>query len=437
MGCRTVSDALIHFIRDLRWADVPPFVQRRAGFLLADHAAVVVAGRAAPASRIAADYASEVHPGGEAAALLDGRRLGILGAAWSNGVLANALDMDDGHRMTKGHPGAIVVPAALAAAQLADAPVERFLAAVVVGYEVAIRAGMALHARDGAYHASGAWGAIGAAAAAASLLELPGEAVRHAIGLAEYHAPIARIMRSVAEPAMTKDACGHGAWLGVSSVLLARRGFTALPAEFLREHADVPGSEWRLPEIYVKDHPCCRWSQPAIRAALAVRDDVTTTDRIERVRIRTFTAAAALSRRIPTTTEDAQYSLVWPVATAIARGGFGVDDVLGPFDDAAVAELAHKVVVEIDPRMDAAFPERRLSAVELELGDGRSVSSPPVEARGECDDPEWEELIVSKVARLLGPPEERRAEHGDKLRGLSAGELVGVLRSALPAVLRA
>ena len=93
---------------------------------------------------------------------------------------------------------------------------ERFLAAVAVGYQVAIRAGVALHARDPAYHASGAWGAVGAAAAAASLLALPADAVRDAIGLAEYHAPIAGIMRSVAEPAMTKDACGHGAWLGTT-----------------------------------------------------------------------------------------------------------------------------------------------------------------------------------------------------------------------------
>ena len=432
-----MSDALIHFIRELRWADVPPLVQRRVGFLLADHAAVVVAGRAAPASRIAADYASEVHPGGDAAALLDGRRLGVLGAAWSNGVLANALDMDDGHRITKGHPGAIVVPAALAAAQLADAPLERFLAAVVVGYEVAIRAGMALHARDAAYHASGAWGAIGAAAAAASLLELPRDVVRHAVGLAEYHAPIARVMRSVAEPAMIKDACGHGAWLGVSSALLARRGFTAFPPEFLTEHAGVPEDEWRLSEIYVKEHPCCRWSQPAIRAALSVRGDVTTTDRIQRVRIRTFTAAGALSQRLPTTTEDAQYNLVWPVATAIVRGRFGVDDVLGPFGDAAVAEIARKVAVEIDPRMDADFPERRLSAVELELCDGRSVASVPVEARGEHDDPGWEDLIAGKVARLLGPAEPGLAEHGGGLRGLDAGQLVGVLRGALPAVLHA
>jgi 2-methylcitrate dehydratase PrpD len=429
-----VSDELIDFIRELEWSDVPPLVQRRAGFLLADHAAVAVAGRAAPASRIVADHASQAHSGDEAAALLDGRRLGVLGAAWSNGVLANALDMDDGHRITKGHPGAIVIPAALATAQLADAPLECFLSAVVVGYEVAIRAGMALHARDAAYHASGAWGAIGAAAAAASLLELPPDAVRHAIGLAEYHAPIAPIMRSVAQPAMTKDACGHGAWLGVSSTLLARHGFTAFTPELFDDHVGALEGKWRLPEVYVKEHPCCRWSQPAIRAALSVRNELAPTDRIERMKIRTFTAAGALSRRIPTTTEEAQYSLVWPVATAIVRGRFCVDDVLGPFGDATVAELARRTAVEIDPRMDAAFPERRLSAVEVELADGRTVASAPVQASGECDDPEWESLVAGKVARLLGAPRPGLAQHHrGGLRGLSADRLVGVLRGALQA----
>jgi 2-methylcitrate dehydratase PrpD len=236
---------------------------------------------------------------------------------------------------------------------------------------------------------------------------------------------------------MTKDACGYGASLGVASTLLARRGFTALPPELLDDHVGDPGGEWRLPEVYVKDHPCCRWSQPAIRSALSVRDDVASTERIERVRIHTFAAAGALSRRIPVTTEDAQYNLVWPVATAITHGGFGVEEVLGPFDDDAAAELARNVVVEIDPGMDAAFPERRLSAVEVELRDGRSVASDPVEARGECDDPEWEDLIAAKVARVLGPPDPGPAGGGGGLRGLEAGELVAVLRAALPEALHA
>ena len=95
----------------------------------------------APAARIAADHAVAVYPGADATLLADGRRAGAVGAAFANGVLANVLDFDDGHRLTKGHPGAVVIPGALAVAQLVDATPTQLLEAVVVGYEVSIRAG--------------------------------------------------------------------------------------------------------------------------------------------------------------------------------------------------------------------------------------------------------------------------------------------------------
>ena len=241
--------------------------------LLADLAAVCVAGRPAPASELSAAYASAVHPGDEATALLDGRRLGAVGAAWCNGVLANVLDYDDGHRLTKGHPGAVVIPAALAAAQLADATAEELLLAVVVGYEIAIRAGVALHARDDGYHASGAWGGLGAAAAAArgsSAWTRPRSTrarPRRVPRADRAHHALRR------QPAMTKDACAWGASVGVSSALMAAGGFTAVDAAFLDEDASDLGSVWRLEELYLKAYPCCRWSQGAIRAALEARGE--------------------------------------------------------------------------------------------------------------------------------------------------------------------
>ena len=99
--------------------------------------------------------AADEHPGRVASSFFDGRKLGCSGAALANGVLANALDYDDGHRLTKGHPGSNVIPAAAAVAESTDAPLDELLAAVAVGYEVAIRAAIALHSRGDAYHASG------------------------------------------------------------------------------------------------------------------------------------------------------------------------------------------------------------------------------------------------------------------------------------------
>jgi 2-methylcitrate dehydratase PrpD len=418
---------VVDFIHGASPAELPPGVRAHLELLLADLAAVCVAGRPAPASRLAADYASVAHPGDAATVLFDGRRTGVLGAAWANGVLANVLDMDDGHRLTKGHPGAVIIPAVLAAAQAADATLEDVLAATAVGYEVSIRAGVALHARDDSYHASGAWGAVGAAAAAARLLGLDAAATTHALGLAEYHAPIAPIMRSCADPAMTKDACAWGAWLGVSSALMAQGGFTSVGAEFLEGDAGDLGRRWALEELYVKAYPCCRWTQGAIRAALSlIGDDGPPADAVEAVTIRTFAAADGLAKVQPTTTEEAQYNLVWPVATVLATGRFGVAEVLGPFDDPLVAAIAERATVVVDDALTAQFPARRLTAIEVVRRDGRRAATEPVEALGEPGDAGWEDVVRDKVAALVAP-DDVAAAPADGLGGASAAQLIGAL----------
>ena len=379
----------------------------------------------APASELSAAYASAVHPGDEATALLDGRRVGAVGAAWCNGVLANVLDYDDGHRLTKGHPGAVVIPAALAAAQLADATAEELLVAVVVGYEIAIRAGVALHARDDGYHASGAWGGLGAAAAASRLLGLDAAAIHNAIGLAEYHAPIAHIMRSVAQPAddegrvrlgrvRRRELRAHG----------RRRASRRSDAAFLDEDAGDLGSSWRLEELYLKAYPCCRWSQGAIRAALEARgSERFAPDDVEAVTITTFAAADALAKVLPATTEEAQYNLVWPVATAVASGDFTVADVLGPWGDPG---LMDRTRVVIDPSLTDAFPARRLTAVEIALRDGRRLAAGPLEAAGEPGADDWAEVVAAKVAEHVDPDRDL-ADPPLTLGTATPAELLGLL----------
>lgn len=428
MTASSPDSAFSAFAAGFSYADLPLAARERLELLLADMAAVCIAGRAAPATLIAADYAAAVHPGDEATLLVDGRRAGAVGAAFANGVLANVLDFDDGHRLTKGHPGAVVIPAALAVAQSVDASPRALREAVVVGYEIAIRAGIALHARDPAYHASGAWGGVGAAAAAARLLGLDPVATGHALGLAEYHAPVAPIMRSCAEPQMTKDACAWGASIGVSSALLAQRGFTATRPEL----ADVDGADlgrrWRLRELYVKPFPCCRWSQGAVTAALAAgRGRRLDPDQIASVRVRTFAAADGLAKAPPTSTEEAQYSLRWPVACALARGGYGVAEVLGPFDDPAALALHHRIQIAVDPELTGAFPARRLTAVELELSTGERLAAGPLEAPGEPDDPGLAAVVAAKVATLIAPGD-LAADVPERLGDARPGELLAALR---------
>ena len=419
-------------ILELTWADVPLAVRSKVALLLRDLVAVSIAGRPAPTAKIAADYATAAHPGDEATALFDGRKLAAPGAAWANGVLANALDFDDGHRLVKGHPGANVIPAALAVAEATRASSEELLGAVAVGYEVALRAGMHLHARSREYHASGAWGGLGAAAAAARLLGCDQTQTGHALGLAEYHAPISLMPRSVSDPAMTKDACGWGAFVGVSSALLAARGFTALSSEYLVDENAAAGlaERWQVLDVYVKQFPCCRWSHPAISAALALRAGAELdAESISRVRVQTFAAAGMLAREFPTTTEEAQYSLLWPVAVALAHGRFDVGLVLDPTSGGPdVRRLFDLIVIEVDPLFEAEFPARRRAAVTVETGAGAIHASPPTEAPGEPDDPDQMKIVEAKL-RASGVEARRSARETGALVGLGVDELLQALVS--------
>jgi 2-methylcitrate dehydratase PrpD len=438
----TASDqALCEFVAGFDLADLPHDARERLSLLTADMAAVCASGRAAPAARIAADHAVDVYPGAEATLLLDGRRAGVIGAAFANGVLANALDFDDGHRLTKGHPGAVVIPASVAVAQRVGATPRGLLEAIVVGYEIAIRAGIALHDRDDSYHASGAWGAVGAAAAAARLLGLDAPATLSAVGLAEYHAPIAHIMRSCAEPRMTKDACAWGAAIGVESALLAARGFSSVRGEFMDavDVLDDLGARWRLQELYVKPYPCCRWSQCAIAAVLAATGGrVLNAGQVRRVTARTFAAADGLAKLIPETTEEAQYSLLWPLACALTRGRFGVAEALGPFTDGAVRAMFERLEVEVDAELTAAFPARRLTSVEIELSSGEVLGAGPLQAPGEADDPGLPAAVATKVrdafADAHGAVDGGAALVDDgALADASADQLLALLRGAVVA----
>lgn len=420
-----MTDATIDFIHELSWGELPAPVARKASLLVADTIAVCLAGRETPASRIAADHATGTYGQGDSTLLLDGRRTSPVGAAWANSVLANALDYDDGHRLTKGHPGAMIVPALVALAEARDASVDELLGAILVGYEIAVRAGIELHQRDRTYHASGAWGAVGVAAGAARLCGLDCSATRHALGLAEYHGPIAPIMRSCADPAMTKDACELGARIGVESALLAERGYTACESVLLAGILPELGEPWAVEEIYLKTHPCCRWGHGAIRSALEIHAlDLVDPAEVEGITVRTFKAADGLLKGIPQNTEEAQYNVVWPVAASLASGRFGIAEVLGPFDDPATVRLAERCQVIVDPQFDNLFPSRRLTAVQVDTATG-TVSAGPYEAHGEPDDPAWESIALAKIREHVAPV--RDGEQAARLGRLALGTLIATL----------
>lgn len=405
-GSRRVAE----FVRDLRWADLPAAVQAQAVRCVLDLCGSALGGSRTRVARVAVAYSQAAH--GPGPATIVGAEAGStpVGAALANGFAASALDLDDGYRPVKGHPGAVIFPPALAAAERVGASGADLLVALVVGYEVAMRAGRILHPLYGFYHGTGAWGPLGGAAGAARLLGLDLEQTWQALGIAEFHAGMTPEMRSIDHPSMLKDGIGWGAMVGLASAQLAAHGFTGIPSLFDRPELAPPlvdslGSDYLMLGLYFKPYACCRWAQPAIEGALEATGALGVAGRdVARVRVHTFEAATRLRPTAPGTTEEAQFSLPWPLAAALVDGGVGPDQVLEPdLVRPDLRDLAQRVELVCDPELERAFPSRALAWVEVETVDGRRARSPVVAARGDPDAPLGDDELTAKFSELAGP----------------------------------
>jgi len=425
------------FIHGLKLEDVPPGVIRQARICLLDLVAACLAGADVKGTRILLDFASTQMAGPqEATVIRAGRRLPRTAAALVNGFTANALDIDDGYRLVKGHPGAAVFPAILAAAEYAGATGKALLEALIVGYEVSIRAGMILHGHYGFYHGSGSWGAVGSAAGVARLMGLSTEQTGHAMGIAESYAPLIPEIRAVERPNMApKDGIAWGAMVGMSAALLAAGGYTGVPGLLgdpeRNDDVFTLGKEYRMMHLYFKPYPCCRWAQPAIDGLKKIMaQEGVAPERIARIRIRSFSEAVKLCKMPPATLEEAEYSVLYPVAVTALHGEFKPqhlrEEHYGRPDIKAMMAVTE---ITADPAIQARFPAKCLSEVEVVTKEGKVFTSGLVAAKGDFDNPLTEEELRAKfrlITRGIVDEEKARSilELVDHIAERKVGDLV-------------
>ena len=400
----------LQFIGDFRLDDAPADVVRQAKRCLLDLIGVAAAGSQLEVSRITRSVALTQFGGAQGRFLFDGRQASAAGAALANSMTIDGFDAHDGHPLTKGHAGCGSLAALIAFAgdgsglTGADA-----LGHLVCGYEVAIRAGIALHATASDYHTTGAWVCIAAAGIGARMLDLDAAATREAIGIAEYYGPRSQMMRCIDHPTMIKDGSGWGTMAGVVSAYLAREGFTGAPAITVEGEGvaglweDI-GGRWRIGEQYFKAYPVCRWAQPAMEAVAQLRrDHEFGHNQIEAITVRTFHEASRLATPQPRGTDDAQYSVPFPVAALLVRGQVGPGEIDGDaLVDPDILRLSNRTALIDDPGYSALFPGERWAEVEIVLADGRRLASRPAVARGSAENPLSSRDISEKFHGLMG-----------------------------------
>lgn len=409
------ASAPVPFILETQAEDIPEETLVRVAYLALDTIGVAAASVDTEAGTIVRNAAVQMYgttlKSHSAPILFDGRHASIPGAAYALASQIDNLDAHDGFNPVKGHIGVAVVPSLLSlAAQEPELSGREALTALVIGYEIAARAGFSLHATVSDYHTSGAWNSLGVAAMAGRIRGLSSDTLRHALGIAEYHGPRSQMMREINNPTMLHDGSGMGALNGLSATLLAEQGFTGAPAitiegEEVADYWQNLGRVWHTGAQYIKPYPICRWAHAAIDGAAKIMSaSKFSHDEIAEIRIGTFQNATELYSGMPTTSSEAQYSLAYAVAAMIVFGKVGVDEISGEaLQDRRIEQLVSSTSLHVVDRHEARFPDGRWSDVEIALKNGQILSSGDINAFGGPDDPFSNAQIAEKFMEFAAP----------------------------------
>jgi 2-methylcitrate dehydratase PrpD len=355
----TWLSGLVAEMSRLQIHELEPAERQHIKLVFADTVAAIAAGSGqAENARYASRFSSEPWAGAAMVIGAASRWASAEDAAFANATSGVALELDEGIRPT-GHPAVHVVPAALAMAQSTGAQGDALLDAFVFGYEVAARlyAGFAPHPQ---LHPHGSFGAIGAAVAAARLIEAdPVIAASLAAS-----APLAPMWPACLDGATVRNTyAGGAASLGVRSAWMAAAGFTASPSavdvafgsvlgHLDQERSDERPGSLRICSNYFKLHSACAHLQSAIDACveLAVVDPAD----LLSVRVRVPPVTMRLSEPPRLNPLSIRFSLPYVVTVALLTGRCD-ENVIVP--DASYLEIAERVEVEADDRMGARWPE--------------------------------------------------------------------------------
>jgi 2-methylcitrate dehydratase PrpD len=385
---QTVS--LAEYAAGLRYEDLPKEVIAAAKDAIIDTIAACICGSALPWSRIVIDYVERTGPGGASRILGRGTAVQAPAAALANGALAHAFELDSLTRPGAGaHPGATVLPPALAIAQQqAGISGRSLIAAFVAGNEVMIRIGRATgHTNEArGFHAPGTTGPFGAAVACAHLLGLDAAKMTNAIGIAGSLAG-GLLEFAKGDGGMVKRLhLGRASEAGVLAASLAASGFTGprtvLEGQFgfLRvfctefEVAELTkglGRDFVTTSTVLKRYPVHATAHAAVRA---VRDLQTEHGFIGGdVEAITVTGNKRMVERHaiaePADLMLAQYSIPFCVALALHREARDPES----YDESALADPQIRALtrrVRIVPEAESGHGAMG-STVTLALADGR------------------------------------------------------------------
>ena len=398
---------------------IPEAVMARARRSLLDYLAVAAAGARFQQSKLD-DYMRFAEPEeGAFTAIGTGRKLVLKEAVFLNGLNGHALDFDDGTNSGIIHLGSPIFSLLLPLAQRYDRSIDQVLRAAVLGYETSYTMAVSIQPGHKAlgYHATGTCGTLGAAVAAAYLLDFSEEERFRAFAAACVAASgMLKVLDDGSE--LKPYNVAKTALLALTAVQMAKAGFRGSPdplggsrgffkmmtgKEDLELQPVRLGGTWAIQKSYTKPYASCRYTHPAVEAAIHLRNTCNLRpEDVESIEIRTYSLAVSGHdhTEIPGS-YSAKMSIPYSTAAGLIFGKAGLQE----FSEETVKEervlaLTRKVRVCADEALSAIFPAVQAAVVEIRTTDGKSVCERVDFPKGEPENPLSDEEFRSRYDAL-------------------------------------
>ncbi|MCG6533268.1 MAG: MmgE/PrpD family protein [Syntrophales bacterium LBB04] len=407
-------DRIASYVSQTSFHDLPLEVVLRAKEVLADSLAVIAAGAQEDEVKKLRDRL--IAQGGRRVATMvgTGMRSEPGKAALFNGTAGTFLELDEGNQFGRGHPGIHVIPAALAAAEEKHLSGRDLVTALVLGYEIGTRIGIACKIRM-SMHPHGTWGTVGAAVAVGKLMGYQEPLMKEMINVSS-SLGLATSRRTMLEGGTIRNVyAGVSGYMGVLAHDLVQSGFTgeadglktiygSVVSDTFNSEAmtEELGKRFEITRNYFKMHACCRYNHGTLDALGHIVDKrPVKPEEIARVDVETYSLAAQLCDQSPENMLAAKFSIPFAVATFVVHGHGGVACFKPEaLQDPVIRALARKVEVSEDPQLTAMMPSRRPSRVRVTLASGEKLEAQVFMNRGDFEDPYPVEELKRKYYEL-------------------------------------
>lgn len=423
-SAKSHAQELLAFANGLSLEEVPDDVTARAKACLLDALGCGLFGSGQDWSRILADEMSIDGSTGHSTVIGRQNLLSAPAAALCNGTAIHGFELDDLIAESITHPAACVIPSAIAAAESLEASGAQLLEAIVAGYEVMHRLGVALGVEPSkrGFHATSLVAPVACAVAAGKVLNLSFDQLLSAVGLACSAASGIKSFAAGHGGGMVKRLhLGRSAEAGVRMAQLAARGFLGPPfgidsrfglldvfggagAQPDRLSRDI-GRAWAMRDVWFKVYPICGWIQSVVQLLVEARGPAPLLPQdVKSIQVGVSRYAAQNNGEpAPVDTMGAQYSIPYCVAVALTGdprdpANFHPDALKKP----ATRELARKVEIVVDPAVEAVYPAQFGASVKLTLTNGSVCERMVLDCHGTPADPCSSREHLDKFRLLAG-----------------------------------